>query len=371
MTDRPGGDLLDKVCPREALAARLAALPRPIVFTNGVFDVLHRGHVSYLHAARQLGGSLVVAVNSDASARMLGKGPDRPLNRAEDRAAVLAGLASVSLVTFFDERTPVALLQAVRPDVYVKGGDYDMDALEETRLVRSWGGQALAIPFVDGHSTTALVQRIRAGASAGEAAKVESPAPPQPVAPRKAAFLDRDGVINLDRAYVHRWEDFVFVPGAVEAMRRLHEAGHALVIVTNQSGLARGLYTEADYQALTARMLQALAEAGVPVQAVYHCPHHPKGQVAELAIDCDCRKPAPGMILRALAEHGLSAAASFMVGDKPSDIQAARAAGLGRAYAVRSDNAESREESGGEPAQADATFDSLADCVDALLAGSA
>lgn len=356
MSDGQGGDLLDKVCPREELPARLAALARPIVFTNGVFDVLHRGHVSYLHAARQLGGSLIVAVNSDASARMLGKGPDRPLNRAQDRAAVLAGLASVSLVTFFDERTPVELIKAVRPDIYVKGGDYDMDALEESKLVRSWGGQALAIPFVDGHSTTALVQRIRAGAS---------PAQPAPAAARKAAFLDRDGVINLDRAYVHRWEDFAFVPGAVQAMRRLQEAGYALVIVTNQSGLARGLYTEAQYQALNQRMLQALAEAGVQVQAVYHCPHHPKGTVAELAIDCDCRKPAPGMILRALREHGLSAAESFMVGDKPSDIQAARAAGLGRAYSVRSDNEESGGEAAGEGA--DAAFDSLADCVQALL----
>ena len=144
-----------------ALARRLATLPRPLVFTNGVFDVLHRGHVAYLQAARQCGASLIVAVNSDASARGLGKGPDRPLNRDIDRAFVLAGLAAVDAVTFFDEPTPCALLVRVRPDFYVKGGDYDMEALEETRLMRSWGGQALAIPFVSGYSTTSLVQRIR------------------------------------------------------------------------------------------------------------------------------------------------------------------------------------------------------------------
>lgn len=145
----------------EALARRLSALPRPLVFTNGVFDVLHRGHVEYLHAARQLGGSLIVAVNTDASARGLGKGPDRPLNRDVDRALVLAGLAAADAVTFFDESTPVALIERVRPDLYVKGGDYDMETLAETALVRSWGGRSLAIPFTHGFSTTILVRRIR------------------------------------------------------------------------------------------------------------------------------------------------------------------------------------------------------------------
>lgn len=147
----------------ERLPAALQALPRPWVFTNGVFDVLHRGHVCYLQAARQLGASLIVGLNTDGSARSLGKGPDRPLNREQDRACVLAALASVDLVTFFDESTPVDLIARIRPDWYVKGGDYDMEALAETALVRSWGGRSVAIPFVDGYSTTALVHRIRAG----------------------------------------------------------------------------------------------------------------------------------------------------------------------------------------------------------------
>jgi rfaE bifunctional protein nucleotidyltransferase chain/domain len=137
--------------------------PRPLVFTNGVFDVLHRGHVLYLAAARELGAALLVAVNSDSSARQLGKGPDRPLNREGDRLTVVAALESASFVTLFDESTPYALLQRCRPDIYVKGGDYDMESLEETRLVRSWGGRAVAIPFVDGYSTSALVSRIRSG----------------------------------------------------------------------------------------------------------------------------------------------------------------------------------------------------------------
>ncbi len=152
-----------KVFERQALVQLRASLPGPVVFTNGVFDLLHPGHVSYLHAARALGGCLIVAINTDASARGLGKGPMRPLNTELDRAFVLAGLASVDCVSFFEEHTPVALIEQLRPDIYVKGGDYDMETLAETHLVRSWGGRSLALPFQTGYSTTGLVRRIEAG----------------------------------------------------------------------------------------------------------------------------------------------------------------------------------------------------------------
>ena len=152
---------LNKLASTSETLTRIAGLPKPVVFTNGVFDVLHRGHVTYLEQARALGGSLVVALNTDASAKRLGKGPDRPLNNELDRAVVMAALASVSLVTWFDEDTPLALISALRPDVLVKGGDYDMRKLAETAVVESYGGKALAIPFVDGYSTSALVQKIR------------------------------------------------------------------------------------------------------------------------------------------------------------------------------------------------------------------
>lgn len=152
-----------KILSAEACAQRIAsgAWARPVVFTNGVFDILHRGHVTYLDQAAQLGGTLVVAINTDASARRLGKGPDRPLNNAEDRAALLASLACVTAVTFFEEDTPSELIGLLRPDIIVKGGDYDMHTLPETRLVESWGGKAVAIPFEFARSTTALVTKIR------------------------------------------------------------------------------------------------------------------------------------------------------------------------------------------------------------------
>lgn len=153
--------LLHKLCDPADLPQQLAHLPRPLVFTNGVFDVLHRGHVVYLEQARALGASLLVALNTDASARRLGKGPDRPLNNAMDRACVVAALASSTCVTWFDEDTPLELIGLLRPDIVVKGGDYDMSQLAETALVQSWGGRALALPFVSGYSTTALVKKIR------------------------------------------------------------------------------------------------------------------------------------------------------------------------------------------------------------------
>lgn len=166
MSDLPAfsglSSLTDKLCDRDTVAARIARLPRPLVLTNGVFDVLHRGHVVYLAQARALGASLVVALNTDASAKRLGKGPDRPLNNEADRAFVMAALASTSLVTWFDEDTPLELIAHIRPDILVKGGDYDMQKLAETRVVEAYGGRALALPFVDGYSTTALVRKIRA-----------------------------------------------------------------------------------------------------------------------------------------------------------------------------------------------------------------
>jgi rfaE bifunctional protein nucleotidyltransferase chain/domain len=167
MTDTalPPPVFLAKLASRQNAVQRMVALRAlgPVVFTNGVFDVLHRGHASYLAQARSLGGSLVVALNSDASARRLGKGPDRPLNNELDRAALMAALESVSLVTWFDEDTPLELISELRPDVLVKGGDYDMSQLAETQVVLAYGGRAQAIPFVDGYSTTALVKKIRQG----------------------------------------------------------------------------------------------------------------------------------------------------------------------------------------------------------------
>ena len=150
-----------KLCEPAQLAGRIAALERPLVFTNGVFDILHRGHVTYLAQARALGANLIVAANSDASARRLGKGEDRPINRLEDRMAVLAALQAVDLVTWFDEDTPLALILACRPGVLVKGGDWKPEAIAGAREVIAWGGAVHSIPFLFQRSTTATLNKIR------------------------------------------------------------------------------------------------------------------------------------------------------------------------------------------------------------------
>lgn len=153
---------------------------------------------------------------------------------------------------------------------------------------------------------------------------------------RPAAFIDRDGVINVELNYVHRIEDFHVLPGVYEGLRRLAGAGFALVVVTNQAGIAKGLYDEAAFERLTTSMLAQMRANGITLAAVYHCPHHPAGSVAAYAVECDCRKPAPGMLLQAAREHALDLSRSVMIGDKTSDTQAGRAAGVGLTVLVES-----------------------------------
>ena len=152
-----------KIATADDALARIAQLPRPLAFTNGVFDVLHRGHVAYLDQARAQGASLVVAVNADASVRRLGKGGDRPLNPLDDRMAVVAALAAVDLVVPFDADTPRELIVACRPDVLVKGGDYTAATTAGAAETIAAGGRFVAIPFAFDRSTSALLRKIRGG----------------------------------------------------------------------------------------------------------------------------------------------------------------------------------------------------------------
>lgn len=160
-TGKPVPAFEAKICAPYELASRLKSVARPLVFTNGVFDILHRGHVTYLAQARALGASLLVAVNSDASARKLEKGNGRPVNALDDRVALVAALEAVTLVTWFEQETPLELILAVKPDVLVKGGDWKPEAIVGAKEVKSWGGTVHSIPLLAGRSTTAVIDRIR------------------------------------------------------------------------------------------------------------------------------------------------------------------------------------------------------------------
>ena len=159
--DFPPPSFESKIVAPVDLAARLAQLPRPLVFTNGCFDIVHRGHVTLLAQARALGQAMLVALNSDASVKRLGKGDDRPVNALADRLAVIAALECVTLVTWFDEGTPIARIVESRPEILVKGGDWPVDKIVGHREVAGWGGSTVSIPFIHQKSTTALLDKIR------------------------------------------------------------------------------------------------------------------------------------------------------------------------------------------------------------------
>ena len=161
MSTYPAPAFETKIVAPGDLSARLAQLPRPLVFTNGCFDILHRGHVTLLGQARALGTAMVVALNTDASVKRLGKGDDRPVNTLADRLAVMAALECVSLVTWFDEDTPIERVLDCRPDVLVKGGDWPVEKIVGNREVAGWGGRVVSIPFIHQKSTTALLEKIR------------------------------------------------------------------------------------------------------------------------------------------------------------------------------------------------------------------
>ncbi|WP_145513228.1 D-glycero-beta-D-manno-heptose 1,7-bisphosphate 7-phosphatase [Yersinia massiliensis] len=180
--------------------------------------------------------------------------------------------------------------------------------------------------------------------------------------PVPAIFLDRDGTINVDHGYVHEIDNFQFIDGVIDACRELKEMGFALVLVTNQSGIARGMFTEAQFLSLTEWMDWSLADRGVDLDGIYFCPHHPDGSVAEFREICECRKPLPGMLLQAQNEMNIDMAASYMVGDKIEDMQAALAANIGTKVLVRTGKPVTAE---GEAA-ADWVLNSLADLPKAI-----
>jgi D-glycero-D-manno-heptose 1,7-bisphosphate phosphatase len=293
--------------------AELRSAGRNLGYTCGAFDMLHAGHVDYLTRSRAQCDALLVAVNSDWSIRQY-KNPHRPICSVEERMSVVAALEPVDAVTILNDARPLAQIQRWKPDFYIKGGDYGAQQLRSGGAVLEYGGQVVTIPVSYRVSTSQIVERILA---------VERLAPPallDEAPPKGLVFLDRDGTLLKDSPYLSDPRDAELLPSVGEGLAALQRAGYRLVIVTNQQGIGLGYFSVGDFIAVNAALFRLLTPSGVTISRIYYCPH-------SAADDCDCRKPAPGMLLRAQREFGVEAQRCFMVGDRDVDAIAGQMAG--------------------------------------------
>ncbi len=321
---------------------------KTIGFTSGVFDLLHPGHVQYLSEARRACDVLIVGINSDASVKAL-KGDKRPICSEQERAEVLAGLAAVDYVFVFSEPNNNKNIELLKPDLYIKAGDYDKSALSSAKLVESYGGKVLIVPFKEGYSSSALIERVL-DVNGKNITIAPEGFPTYEKAP--AIFLDRDGTINEHVEYLHEVSKFKLIPGVLEALRDLKQKGFRLVIVTNQPGIGVGYFSKEDFFKVNREFLKACNKAGVNIDRVYFCPH-------SRADNCNCRKPNIGMLQRAVADLNIDLSGSFMIGDMTSDLKAGKDAGC-RAVLVKTGQ-------GGT----DGLFDIKPDCTAANLSEAA
>lgn len=306
-------DAQKKIMSRAKLATVLRRLQKKglvIGLTNGVFDMVHAGHVAYLREARRHCDVLVASLNTDASVRQY-KSPARPLVPLKQRQQVMAELSSVDYVTSHGERRMKKTLTLLKPDLYIKGGDYDVTQLTSRSVVEAYGGRALVLSLKKGMSTTALIRKAQHAASVeGLAIDIDAGKGP-------AAFLDRDGVILENVPHLHDPRSVRLAKGVVAGLKKLQKAGFKLVVITNQPGIGMGYFTREAFFKVNSRMLYLLFKAGIMLDAVYFCPHSP-------AKRCDCRKPKTGMLVRARREQGILKAGSIFMGDREMDMQAAR-----------------------------------------------
>jgi D-glycero-D-manno-heptose 1,7-bisphosphate phosphatase len=251
-------------------------------------------------------------VNADSSVRK-NKGPQRPIVPAEQRATLIAGLKPVDCAFVFEERNNNINIDTCRPDVYIKAGDYDISRLSSAPIIQAYGGRVELIPLVNSTSTSATIATVLSkSASHNSAPKL---------APRPCVFLDRDGVINKDIGYLHQPEQFELLPGVLDGLKKLSEAGFALVLVTNQAGIGLGYFKHEDFYQVNRAMFKAMAPSGAGLDKIFYCPHGVND-------GCSCRKPKTGMIERGFEELELIREESWMIGDLISDIQAGKKANL-------------------------------------------
>jgi len=279
------------------ISTQLKKKGKQIVTFNGSFDLLHIGHIRSLFEAKSKGEILIVLLNSDNSIRAY-KGPKRPIIPEKERAETLSAIECVDYVTIFDEINPINILDRIRPHIHCNGSDWGRNCIER-EVVEKNGGRIHVLKWQEGYSTTKIINKI-----------IEVYSFPQV----RAVFIDRDGTINDNgMGYIYKIEDFKFLPGAIEALQAFSKTDYYIIIVTNQSGIGRGLYTGSDFIKLNEWFLHTLEGYGIRIDKVYFCPHAPDE-------GCPCRKPNIGMLTKAVDEFGISLNDSWVIGDDPKDI---------------------------------------------------
>jgi rfaE bifunctional protein nucleotidyltransferase chain/domain len=308
----PGAKILSLEQMDQWVASEKAS-GRRIGFTCGSFDLLHAGHVQYLAAARDLCDRLIVAVNSDASVGRY-KNPLRPIIPERERMYVVAGLAAVDAVTILGDDRPLSLLLRWKPDLYIKGGDYQRDELRSGDDVRAYGGKVEVIRPGFDTSSSKVIERIET---------MQLHAAPDNALSRGVGgliLLDRDGTLIRNVPFLHDPSKVEILPGVIEGLEKLQAAGLRLAIVSNQQGIGLGYFTVQDFIAVNQALLRELGARGIRISKIYFCPH-------SLAEQCACRKPAAGMVIRAMRDFKAAPEQTFLVGDSDEDMQAGAAAG--------------------------------------------
>lgn len=287
------------------IAKNLKEQGKKVVTYNGSFDILHLGHIKSLEEAKEQGDILIIPLNSDKSIRQY-KGPNHPINSVKERAEVLSAIRYVDYITIFDEINPKNILSKIKPNIHCNGSDWGKNCVERGAVEEN-GGKIHILKWQEGFSTSRLMQKTKNIYSKPEI---------------KAVFLDRDGTININEPeYVHKIKDFKFISEVIFALRKLSKTGYKIIIITNQSGIARGYYNEKDLKILHNWMVSEFKKKDVRIDGIYYCPHGPDD-------NCSCRKPKPGMLLKAGKDFDLNLSKSWFIGDGSVDIIAGREANL-------------------------------------------
>lgn len=295
---------------------------KTIGFTSGSFDLLHAGHADYLEKAKDMCDVLIVGVNSDQSVRQY-KGENRPVMSEQQRIKLVAALETVDYVFLFNERRNNKNIEALKPDYYIKAGDYKKQSLTSSDLVEKFGGKVRLIPVEEQVSTSAIIDKIAKTGSGENWIKEEGAVhlERRPVKQSPAVFLDRDGTINEEILYLHDPAEYKLCHNAVKGVQKFQDMGYRIIIISNQPGIGMGYYSKQDFYAVNRKMLQIFSDADILVDKIYFCPHSKSEK-------CDCRKPNQALVQRAREELNVDLKKSIFIGDKTSDMETGKRAGM-------------------------------------------